>query len=91
MLIPVGFAHGFCVLSETALFSYKCSDLYAPNCDRGVLWSDPDLGIDWPNKSPLLSAKDAKLPRLRDIPAEGLPEWKETAHGSRLTVKDDQS
>jgi dTDP-4-dehydrorhamnose 3,5-epimerase len=91
LYIPSGFAHGFCVLSETALFSYKCSDLYAPNCDRGVLWSDPDLGIDWPNKSPLLSAKDAKLPRLRDIPAEGLPEWKETAHGSRLTVKDDQS
>jgi dTDP-4-dehydrorhamnose 3,5-epimerase len=77
LFIPKGFAHGFCVLSETALFSYKCSDFYAPECDRGVLWSDPDLGIDWPIKSPLLSAKDSGLPRLRDIPAEGMPSYKE--------------
>jgi dTDP-4-dehydrorhamnose 3,5-epimerase len=77
LYIPRGFAHGFCVLSATALFSYKCSDLYAPDCDRGVLWSDPDLAIDWPVAGPLLSAKDAKLPRLRDIPAEGLPSYKE--------------
>jgi dTDP-4-dehydrorhamnose 3,5-epimerase len=76
LFIPQGFAHGFCVVSDTALFSYKCSDLYAPDCDRGVLWSDPDLAIEWPIKSPLLSAKDAKLPRLGDIPAEGLPEYR---------------
>jgi dTDP-4-dehydrorhamnose 3,5-epimerase len=62
------------VVSDTALFSYKCSDLYAPDCDRGVLWSDPDLAIEWPVENPLLSAKDAKLPRLGDIPEDALPE-----------------
>ncbi|MFO7706807.1 MAG: dTDP-4-dehydrorhamnose 3,5-epimerase, partial [Desulfobacterales bacterium] len=73
LLIPKGFAHGFVVSSEAALFSYKCSDYYAPACDRGVLWSDPDLAIAWPAEKPLLSAKDARLPRLRDIPPEHLP------------------
>ena len=53
--VPEGFAHGFCVLSETALFMYKCSDLYAPDCEGGILWSDPDIGIEWPVESPLLS------------------------------------
>jgi dTDP-4-dehydrorhamnose 3,5-epimerase len=76
LFIPKGFAHGFCVLSETALFSYKCSDVYTPDCDRGVLWSDPDLGIEWPVENPLLSAKDAGLPRLGDIPANSLPEYR---------------
>ena len=73
LFIPKGFAHGFCVLSETALFSYKCSDFYAPDCDRGVLWSDPALGIAWPIENPLLSAKDQGLPLLKDIPEEKLP------------------
>jgi len=73
LFIPRGFAHGFCVLSETALFSYKCSNFYAPDCDRGVLWSDPALGIAWPIEDPLLSAKDQGLPLLKDIPEEQLP------------------
>jgi dTDP-4-dehydrorhamnose 3,5-epimerase len=73
LLIPKGFAHGFGVLSETALFLYKCSDVYTPACDRGVLWSDPDLAIPWPIAKPLLSPKDARLPRLKDIPLEELP------------------
>ncbi|QSQ25088.1 dTDP-4-dehydrorhamnose 3,5-epimerase [Pyxidicoccus parkwayensis] len=64
--IPPGFAHGFCVLSESADFHYKCTTLYAPETERGVLWNDPDLAIPWPVTSPLLSAKDAKAPRLRD-------------------------
>jgi dTDP-4-dehydrorhamnose 3,5-epimerase len=71
--VPEGFAHGFCVLSETALFSYKCTDFYCPECDGGVLWNDPDLGIDWPAAEPILSDKDAKLPRLKDIPKDRLP------------------
>ena len=75
LFIPKGFAHGFCVLSEKALFSYKCSNFYAPECDRGVLWSDAAIGIQWPVADPLLSPKDAKLPRLRDIPEKGLPEY----------------
>jgi dTDP-4-dehydrorhamnose 3,5-epimerase len=73
LFIPKGFAHGFCVLSATALFAYKCSDFYAPDCDRGVHWSDPDLGIAWPVADPLLSAKDQGLPLLKDIPPEQLP------------------
>jgi dTDP-4-dehydrorhamnose 3,5-epimerase len=73
MLIPKGFAHGFCVLSETALFAYKCSDFYAPDCDLGVRWCDPAIGIRWPVADPLLSAKDRQLPLLTDIPPERLP------------------
>jgi dTDP-4-dehydrorhamnose 3,5-epimerase len=59
--VPPGFAHGFYVLSETAEFQYKCSDIYAPEYDRTLLWNDPELAIDWPlvdGKPPLLSAKD---------------------------------
>jgi len=73
VFIPDGFAHGFCVLSETALFSYKCSDFYAPEYERGVLWSDPDLAIEWPINNPVLSEKDSKYLRLRDVPVERLP------------------
>jgi len=73
LFVSEGFAHGFCVLSDTALFSYKCSDLYAPDCEGGVLWSDPDIGIEWPVKEPVLSEKDAVYPRLKDIPADRLP------------------
>jgi dTDP-4-dehydrorhamnose 3,5-epimerase len=77
MFVPAGFAHGYCVLSATALFHYKCSDFYAPQHELGVLWSDPDLGIDWPVADPLISEKDAALPRLRDIRVEALPEYEE--------------
>ena len=66
--IPPGFAHGFCVLSPTALFSYKCTDFYHPECDAGVRWNDPDIGIEWPIAEPILSDKDKKQPLLRDIP-----------------------
>jgi dTDP-4-dehydrorhamnose 3,5-epimerase len=75
MFVPEGFAHGFCVLSETAVFTYKCNDYYAPDCEWGVLWSDPELGIHWPVEEPLVSGKDAKLPRLRDIPEDRLPSY----------------
>ena len=76
IFVPEGFAHGFCVLSDTALFSYKCSDLYAPDCEGGVLWSDPDIGIEWPVKGPILSEKDAKYPCLKDIPVERLSKFR---------------
>jgi len=75
VFIPEGFAHGFCVLSDTAVFLYKCSDLYAPDCEGGVLWCDPDVGIEWPVKEPILSEKDAKYPRLRDIAVDRLPRY----------------
>ena len=71
--IPAGFAHGFCVLSDEADFLYKCTDHYAPNCDHGILWNDPEIGIEWPIEAPLLSDKDARQPRLKDVPEADLP------------------
>ncbi|HEU0301257.1 MAG TPA: dTDP-4-dehydrorhamnose 3,5-epimerase [Longimicrobium sp.] len=71
--IPPGFAHGFAVLSRSAAVHYRCTDAYHPECETTVLWSDPDLGIAWPVADPLLSARDAAAPRLRDLPADALP------------------
>lgn len=73
--IPPGFAHGFCVLSETALFAYKCSDYYHPETEGSVLWNDPDLGIDWPIANPELSEKDRAGRRLADFPLARLPRY----------------
>lgn len=64
--IPPNFAHGFCVLSDRAEFSYKCTDFYAPEYERAIRWNDPDLAIDWPNNDPILSDKDAAAPFFRD-------------------------
>lgn len=64
ILIPKGFAHGFCVLSDEADVFYKCSDFYTPGDEFGILWSDPELKIDWKIEQPLLSAKDEKHPNL---------------------------
>lgn len=66
MYIPVGFAHGFCVLSETADVAYKCSSYYAPQDERGIAWNDPAIGIDWPVADPLLSARDQQHPTLAE-------------------------
>ena len=63
--IPVGFAHGFCVLSKRAEFLYKCSEYYAPKDELGVRWNDPDIAVDWPIENPILSEKDKILPFLR--------------------------
>jgi dTDP-4-dehydrorhamnose 3,5-epimerase len=65
--IPPGFAHGFCVLSDTAGFIYKCTDYYDPVSERGVIWNDPDLMIPWPVKDPILVEKDKMYSRLKDI------------------------
>lgn len=72
LYIPPGFAHGFCVLSESADFIYKCTNLYAPDDERGILWSDPDVGIVWPVSEPMLSPKDQGFSRLRDVPSGDL-------------------
>ena len=76
LYIPPGFAHGFCVLGNIAVFSYKCTDYYNPSYEAGVIWNDPEINIDWPIKEPILSEKDSKYPRLKDIPAEKLPQYK---------------
>ena len=67
--IPPGFAHGFCVTSEAALVAYKCTALYAPDCDRAIRWDDPDIGIEWPTATPELSDKDAAAGSLATVPA----------------------
>ena len=71
--IPPGFAHGFCVLSDEADFVYKCTDYYHPQSERGIIWDDPDIGIEWPNQDVFLSEKDAGNPRLAEQPADKLP------------------
>ncbi|MDA8137558.1 MAG: dTDP-4-dehydrorhamnose 3,5-epimerase [Desulfobacteraceae bacterium] len=75
LYIPPGFAHGFCVLSATALFMYKCSDYYAPQHEAGICWNDPALNIQWPVDQPVLSDKDRRLPLLKDVPAQRLPAY----------------
>lgn len=70
LYIPVGFAHGFCVTSESADFVYKVTSYYAPADERGIAWDDPALGITWPTTSPVLSARDARHPLLADAPHE---------------------
>jgi dTDP-4-dehydrorhamnose 3,5-epimerase len=67
LFIPKGFAHGFLTLSDTADFEYKVSNLYSPENDSGLFWNDPDVGIDWPIKNPILNDKDKKQPRLKEL------------------------
>ncbi len=74
-LVPAGLAHGFAVLSDQVLFTYKCSDFYAPESERGIAWNDPSLNIEWPVSSPILSDRDRQLPFLKDIPKDQLPEY----------------
>ena len=71
LYIPGGFAHGFLVLSETAVFAYKCTDFYHPEDEGGIIWNDPDIGIQWPELGMdyILSDKDKKLPPLRSLEA----------------------
>ena len=67
--VPPGYAHGFVVISEIADFEYKCTDYYNVSAEVGVLWNDPDIGIDWPIQDPQLSKKDGALPTLAQIRA----------------------
>lgn len=68
LFVPRGFAHGFSVLSEEAIFQYKCDNLYAPHAEGAIAWNDPNINIDWqlPTEDVLLSAKDAAHPLLKD-------------------------
>ena len=74
LYIPPDFAHGFYVLSEEAIFHYKCTDYYYPQDEYGILWNDKEMNIQWPNiKNPLLSSKDQQFPLLNTIPPNNLP------------------
>jgi dTDP-4-dehydrorhamnose 3,5-epimerase len=66
LYVPAGFAHGFCVVSDDAEVSYMTTAEYAPECEAGIRWDDPDLAIDWPIASPRLSRRDRLWPRLKD-------------------------
>ena len=74
--VPEGFAHGFVVTSDTALFAYKCSAPYNADADAGVRWNDPEIGVKWPVEEPTLSEKDRNAPLLRDLPAEKQPRYR---------------
>ena len=67
LYVPPGFAHGFYVVSDTAYVQYKCTDVYRPGDEIGVVWNDPEIGIDWPVSDPVLNEKDRKAPRLAEI------------------------
>ncbi|MFQ5655752.1 MAG: dTDP-4-dehydrorhamnose 3,5-epimerase, partial [Planctomycetota bacterium] len=74
LYIPPGFGHGFCVLSEIVDLQYRCTDYYDPEDQRGILWSDREIGIEWPISDPILSDRDANQPLLGELPPEALPE-----------------
>lgn len=75
IFIPQGFAHGFLALSESVQFLYKCSDVYDPASEHGIIWNDPGLAIDWGISKPLISEKDAKYSTLAEMPREFLPAY----------------
>jgi dTDP-4-dehydrorhamnose 3,5-epimerase len=77
--VPAGFAHGFCVTGEDALFAYKCTDYYHPETELSIRWDDPDIGIEWPlDGSPELSQKDLGASLLKEVPADRLPPYEST-------------
>lgn len=73
--IPAGFAHGFCVMSDEVDFMYKCSAVYSPKDEKGILWSDPALAIPWPVQAPILSKRDVALPPLQLMTGQDLPAY----------------
>jgi dTDP-4-dehydrorhamnose 3,5-epimerase len=75
LFVPEGFAHGFCVTSETALFAYKCTDFYNPKAEFSLLWNDPDIGIEWPITKPELSEKDKNGQPLSEFSRDSLAVW----------------
>lgn len=73
LYIPEGFAHGFIVVSDTALFHYHCTTEYAPQYDAAIAWNDPDIAVKWPMQPEAISGKDRIAPLLRDVPEDRLP------------------
>jgi dTDP-4-dehydrorhamnose 3,5-epimerase len=73
LFVPAGFAHGFYVISKEAYVLYKCTEYYSSECELGILWSDPFIGIDWPTQTPLISPKDGRNLPLNEIVPSQLP------------------
>lgn len=73
--VPEGFAHGFVVTGDSALFAYKCTDRYNGPAEASVLWNDPEIGIEWPIEAPVLSEKDRGAPPLSGVPEGRLPRY----------------
>jgi len=80
LYIPAGYAHGFCVLSESALVSYKCTEEYHPEAEITVRWDDPRIGIRWPVAYPIVSERDSMAPMLDEIQITRLPKWGDGKH-----------
>ena len=78
LFIPEGFAHGFCVTSESALVAYKCTNSYKPQTQYGIHWDDKKIGIGWPITNPILSEKDKSLPTLNELSVDFLPDYRST-------------
>lgn len=74
--VPEGFAHGFCVTSDVAIFSYMCTDYYHAESEASIAWDDADIGIDWPIASPRLSDKDKAAATLSQFPTDRLPRYR---------------
>jgi dTDP-4-dehydrorhamnose 3,5-epimerase len=75
LYVPEGFAHGFLVTSDAALFAYKCTAKYNAKAEAGILWNDPGIGIEWPIDDPVLSEKDSSAPPLAELSPERLPKY----------------
>lgn len=75
MWVPPGFAHGFCVTGEEALFAYKCTEYYSPADEVTILWNDPEIGIEWPIRDVGVSPRDAAAPKLASVDPLRLPVW----------------
>ena len=75
MYIPKGFAHAYLVLSDEAIFQYKCTDVYHPEDEHGIRWNDPELNVGWPIEDPILSEKDKNLPLLNTVDDKNLPKY----------------
>ncbi len=75
LYVPEGFAHGFCVTSDTVLFAYKCTDIYNPQCELSIKWDDPAIGIEWPVATPILSDKDINAVPLAEVNSKYLAKY----------------
>ena len=73
--VPEGFAHGFVVTGDSALFVYKCTDRYNGEAEGSIFWKDPEIGVEWPVEEPILSEKDREAPKLSGLPERWLPSY----------------